>query len=339
MRRLPGPKAGLSRLGHHAARAKGFTLLEILVAVSLLSFIVLGLFAMFNQTQRAFRSSMTQSDILEAGRAVAQMIPRDLEQMTAGYRGGLKNFTFEVLGGVQPLTQNLPGAIAPNKLVRTNFLEDVFLLLRDNQTWVGIGYCVRLADTNGVLWLPEASPGQLGAGTLYRYTATLPFLYPSGAMRGLPQDPGVLYTAFRQACVSGSAASTNINNRICDGVVHFQFRTFATNGFPIFSDTTRTNGLFATNGLANGWVPVQQTRAFFSAVCPDNVLALDFYSNALPAVVEMELGLLEQYSYERYASIGSPAARLAYLQREETSTRVHLFRERVPIRNVDPSAY
>ena len=36
-----------------------FTLLEILVAVALLSFIVLGLFAMFNQTQRAFRQSMT----------------------------------------------------------------------------------------------------------------------------------------------------------------------------------------------------------------------------------------------------------------------------------------
>ena len=32
-------------------------------------------------------------------------------------------------------------------------------------------------------------------------------------------------------------------------------------------------------------------------------------------------------------------ARLAYLQREETSSRVHLLRQRIPIRNVDPLPY
>ncbi len=59
----------------------------------------------------------------------------------------------------------------------------------------------------------------------------------------------------------------------------------------------------------------------------------------MPAAVEMELGLLEQYTWERYNSIGDPAARLAYLQREDISSRVHLFRQRIPIRNVDPLAY
>ena len=59
-----------------------FTLIEILVAVGLLSVIVLGLLAAFNQTQRAFRSSLTQTDLLEAGRAVADMMVRDVEQMT-----------------------------------------------------------------------------------------------------------------------------------------------------------------------------------------------------------------------------------------------------------------
>ena len=67
------------------AGSRAFTLLEILVSVALLSFIVLGLFAMFNQTQRAFRMSMTQSDILEAGRAVMEMMPRELEQATMSY--------------------------------------------------------------------------------------------------------------------------------------------------------------------------------------------------------------------------------------------------------------
>jgi hypothetical protein len=53
----------------------------------------------------------------------------------------------------------------------------------------------------------------------------------------------------------------------------------------------------------------------------------------------MELGLLEQYAWERYNSIGNAAARLTYLQRPDISSSVHLFRQRIPIRNVDPSAY
>ena len=41
---------------------------------------------MFNQIQRAFRSSMTQVDKLEAGRAVTEMLPRELEQISpSGY--------------------------------------------------------------------------------------------------------------------------------------------------------------------------------------------------------------------------------------------------------------
>src|SRR5438552_855059 len=59
-----------------------FSLIEILITVGLLSFIILGLLLMFNQVQRAFRSSTTQADILEAGRAVADMLARELEEMT-----------------------------------------------------------------------------------------------------------------------------------------------------------------------------------------------------------------------------------------------------------------
>jgi hypothetical protein len=162
-----------------------FTLIEILVSISLLSFIVIGLFAMFSQTQRAFRLSMTQADILEAGRAVTEMIPRELEQIVpAGrpYPNGM-NFYAQMLNSA-PLTQSLPGTT----LVRTNLLQDCFLLLRQNQTWIGIGYCVRIADTNGVLWLPEAAPGRLGAGSLYRFQASTSFLESTG----LRQDPSGL---------------------------------------------------------------------------------------------------------------------------------------------------
>ena len=74
---------------------------------------------------------------------------------------------------------------------------------------------------------------------------------------------------------------------------------------------------------------------------PDNLAGLYFCSNAVPAAVEMEFGILEQQAWDRYNSIGTPAARLDYLQRTNyyLSSRVHIFRQRITIRNVDPLAY
>ena len=101
-----------SRITHHVSRftCPAFTLVEILVTVALLSFIILGLFAMFNQVQRAFRSSMNQVDQLEAGRAVTEMLPRELEQIDPG---GLPlshgvNFYVQILNST-PLTQCAAG--------------------------------------------------------------------------------------------------------------------------------------------------------------------------------------------------------------------------------------
>ncbi len=52
------------------------------MVVVLLSFIVLALMAVFNSTQAAFRASVTQTDVLESGRAVMEMISDDLRAMT-----------------------------------------------------------------------------------------------------------------------------------------------------------------------------------------------------------------------------------------------------------------
>src|SRR5450631_107530 len=60
-----------------------FTLVEIMVTVALLAVIILGLVAMFNQTRRAFTSSLTQVDVLESGRAAADLVGREMEQMAA----------------------------------------------------------------------------------------------------------------------------------------------------------------------------------------------------------------------------------------------------------------
>ena len=320
-----------SRVTHHA-----FTLVEILITVALLAIMTVGLFAVFGQVQRAFRSGMAQSDRLEAGRAVTELLPREFEQIIpsgAPYPNGV-NFYARVLDS-KPLTQSLPGT----SIMRTNLLQDCFILLRQNQTWVGIGYCVRTSDANGHLYLPEtgSGSGQMGVGSLYRYSATLNVLRSDG----LPADPSQLFSNF--VTYAAQPGSTLISNRICDGVVHFYLGTYATNGFPIvFGTRSGTNvawfrpDAFSVNPF---YITVRDALTVPNYSYPGNLAALYFLSNAVPASVELQLGILEQPSFERYNSIGAPAARLAYLQREEISGRVHLFRQRIPIRNVDPSAY
>jgi len=60
----------------------GFTMVEILVTMVLLSLIVLALMTVFNSTQKAFRSSLTQTDVLESGRLAMGLMVGDLEAMT-----------------------------------------------------------------------------------------------------------------------------------------------------------------------------------------------------------------------------------------------------------------
>jgi hypothetical protein len=330
----PTPRARRSTLHAPRSTSPAFTLVEILVTVALLSFIILGLFAMFNQVQRAFRSSMTQVDQLEAGRAVTELLPREIEQMIpSGYLYPTGVNFYVRMPNSTPLTQWLPGS---TPILRTNLLEDCFMLLRQNQIWTGIGYCVRTNDANGRLWLPECGPGQMGVGSLYRFVVSTNVIQ----YNGLPSNPAQLATAFANACLPGSAA---ISNRICDGIIHFHFRSFATNGFPIFGEIGLTNAFYRPDALSNFLRPstVRPALAIPALGYPDNLRGLYFYSNALPAAVQMEFGILEQQAWDRYNSIGTPAARLNYLQSTNyyLSSRVHLFRQRIPIRNVDPLAY
>ena len=323
----------VSRITFHVSRfpSSAFTLVEILVTMALLAFIMVGLFAAFNQVQRAFRSSMGQVDRLEAGRAVTELLPRDLEQLTP-CGANVVTFSAQVIPNETVLTQSLPGT----GLQRTNLLQDVFILTRQNQTWVGIGYCVRVSDASGNLLLPESGPGQLGVGSLYRFVTTTNVLKSDGTR----SDPSTLYTSFLNACATPSAV---ISNRICDGVIHFYVGAYATNGFPIFSDNSHTNAYFRTNALRVAppyyYLTLHPAQVVAKASYPNSVAWLYCWSNAVPAALEMQLGLLEQPAWERYNSIPAPAARLAYLQRSEVASSVHLFRQRVTIRNVDPSAY
>jgi type II secretory pathway pseudopilin PulG len=315
---------------------RAFSLIEIMVTVGLLSFIILGLLAMFNQTQRAFKSSITQTDVLEAGRATMDMLGRELEQMSpseapdylfGNVRTRATNFFVEFTpgfwpfsAGLTPLSQELPGS----GISRTNVVQRFFFLSKLNQDLMGIGYEVIPDDASGFV------------GSLYRFAGT--------NFRSGPVNLSAEFLKAASVSLQNAARGlpvTNVNgmavNRISDGVVHLRARAFARNGFML----TWTNSILYSNVFAlttrGPFTNVQNTAVYGVASADPIQGECYFMSNALPAYVEVELGILEPQVLRRYRSIESPAAQLAYLTNH--AAQVHLFRQRIPVRNLDSTAY
>jgi hypothetical protein len=300
-------------------------LIEIMVTVGLLSFIILGLLAMFQQTQRAFRSSMTQTDVLEAGRSVVEMIRGEIEQAApTHYQGrsdlGVNFFTEISTNYSSPLIQELPGLNLPRPF-RTNIVHRFFFLTRQNQDWIGTGYQVLFDDQNGYV------------GTLYRFSMTNPF-------RGGP------FVLADNPMANNNRIWTNIAgmSRIMDGVVHLRVRSFAANGFPIYGDGYSPNVYFRTNTFYTDFKVVRDARAYQGPPAPmsDGFAGCYFYRDSMPASVELELGILEPRVNQRYRAMPTfPAAAAQsgtrYLAGH--AAQVHVFRQRIPLRNADLSVY
>jgi len=299
-----GAAATFLRRGGAATRA--FTLVEILVVVVLMSLIVLALMAVFNSTQAAFRASLTQTDVLEGGRSVMGLLKSDLEAMTPSFNNGAVNFSvtnnplqYQLQSG--PLMQSL----AASGRLRTNVLEKIFFLTRQNTTWTGIGYVVNTTNANSI-------------NPLYRFSMTTNVLAGAG--------PAALYQAFTNAVSRGAWTNTSIMSHLVDGVVHLTVRAYDTNGY------------WMTNGYPIGYTHIAR-NAWFTPLALGEV-GFYMYSNTLPASVEIQLGLLEDRALQRAQALPDAVpvwARSNYLAQQ--AGKVHLFRQRIPIRNVDPAAY
>ena len=288
--------------------ARAFSLIEILVTVALLSVMIIGLVAMFGQVRRAFLSSLAQVDVLESGRAAADLIRRDVEQMAPCYAANGINF-YVVTGNNYALTSGFLDEQLANPNDRwTNLIQELFFLTPappSNGVWNGIGYRLQVTDEKNSI------------GTLYRYygnglTATNT-AFTSNNVNG---QVGILPNGAQGAFTQDNFLA----NRIIDGVTHFRILAFQTNGLPY--PVQKTNGVIRVQqgGYYPGW---EYNYAF--------------YSNIVPAYVEIELGILETAALERYRAFGpGTAAANSYLTNHPGA--IHLFRQRIPIRSYDPSA-
>ena len=279
-------------------RRAAFTLIEVMVVMVLLSLIVIALMAVFNSTQTAFRASITQTDVLESGRAAMDLMADDLRQVSPslGASNGAVNFYAAVPSGYQPLVQSL----VASSQQRTYVLENFFILNRDNQTWTGVGYAVNTNSTS--------------INSLYRFSASTNV---SAA------DPATLYNIFSNTIATNAWANMS---HLMDGVVGLTVRAFDTNGFWMtnFSDTY--GGQTVTNRNVRFVPPSYGESGFY------------MFSNSLPAAVEVEMSVLEDRTLQRVESLnGSVLAQSNYLAQQ--AGKVHVFRQRVSIPNVNPAAY
>jgi prepilin-type N-terminal cleavage/methylation domain-containing protein len=290
---------------------RGFTLIEVMVVVVLLSFIVLALMAVFNSTQKAFRASVTQTDVLEGGRATMDFMAADLRAMAPSFGqsngiNGAVNFCVTNYSSNMSLNQPMVGLIDPNTQ-RTNIQENFFVLSRNNlnghDSWIGTGYAVYVSPSN--------------LYSLYRFSTNYPVM-ASGGLSNL------FYADFRNFLLS-----PNNYSHLMDGVVDLRVKAFDADG--VWINTNRQNVI--TNSII-----------FSGSQFIPNEVGCIFYSNALPSSVEIEMGVLEDRTLQRAESLPnnlpSPSPndrRTLFLQSQ--AGQVHIFRERVSIQNVDPAAY
>jgi hypothetical protein len=250
---------------------------------------------MFYHVQRAFRAGVTQSDIMEGGRATMGLMTRELQEATATRIAFTTNLIAIPSAGTaawgESSAQDLPSGAA-----RKNFLQDISFLMQVNGNWKGISYRIE-------------NKGNGGVGTLYRLEETLPY----------ESNPYVasnaLYT-FSQQFFSSTIANNTNYHRVLEGVVHLYVNAYDTNGW-IYS---------------SAWLPTQNGGYAFTNYAEPAPVYVGYTNVVMPAYLEVELGVLEPSAIARFRAnqeVGG-AAPQNYLRRQVG--RTHLFRQRISIR-------
>ena len=306
-----GPaRSAVSIVNRKSRIVNGFTLIEVMVVVVLLSLNVLALMAVFNSTQAAFRASVTQAGVLDDGRAAMDLMASDLRAMSPSHDRSFNavNFNVYVLSQVSPpspLIQPMVGGSSQ----RTNVLESFYILSRGNQngvpTWYGVGYAVAATNASGGLY------------PLYRFATN----YPVASA-----NPVFMFTHDFFVFLGNVSGGSHL----MDGVVALTVRAYDVNG-----------GLMTTNiiTVASGRGATNQNVYYFPPIPPvGGQVGFGMYSNTLPASVEIEMGVLEDRALQRAESLNfNLKVQSNYLS--GAAGAVHVFRQRVTIPNVDPSAY
>ncbi len=266
--------------------------MEMMVAVALLAIIISALLTMFYQTQRAFRGGANQVDVLEGGRAAAQMVGRELQEIYPAPNSNVVDILVVPDPSGQPLVQTLPGGEQ-----RANLLQNLTFVTRFNDDWTVIAY--RVADAD------------LGVGALFRWSCQTNFSQLQGV---------VDYAA------AGWVPDPVMDSRVIDGVIHFRVLAYDADGRLIPAENVRfspASSLPAVGGVG---------YAFPTNFVLGPLVSQAGNLPVLPASIELELGILDPQTLASFrARTNTPSFNPQQYLRDRAS-RVHLFKQRIPIR-------
>jgi prepilin-type N-terminal cleavage/methylation domain-containing protein len=306
--------SALKSLSVRANRA--FSLTELLVAISLLTVIVLALYSMFDQTQKALHAGVGQTDVMESGRSAMDLLVREVERARAV---GVANVTnFAVLKQYpQDAGYPLPGIL--DNLHRDTPLTELFYLTpTGGRLWTAMGWFV--ADENNPT--VAVNPGQLGS--LYRYEApdSIGSRGPivTNVLRNSP-NYGLSFAHFWDDFLSDGLRKTNAS-RLVDGVVFFRTFPFDSRGRILDERIFALTNVY--NPLPNDVTVAVLPRRLFTA----------FSNQAMPYALEVEFGVLPPRLLNQYRSLDNFPLQTNFLAKH--SSEILIFRQRIPFRTALP---
>ncbi|MEY2789591.1 MAG: hypothetical protein RLZZ34_2734 [Verrucomicrobiota bacterium] len=151
------------------SRAGAFSLLELMISVGLLTVIILALYAMFDQTQKAFRQSLNQADLSEGGRSALDLMVRSVERAASPQAQDALHMV------VRPANATGYELVFPGEAAQANrtqplrFDELFFTYPAGGGLWHVAGLFIGTLDAGPVVSTPVA-----GLGSLYLYDEALP---------------------------------------------------------------------------------------------------------------------------------------------------------------------
>jgi len=306
--------------------SRGFSLLEMLIGIGILSVVVLALYSLFDQTQKALRANINQVDVSEGGRAVMELLVRDVSRASAS--GINTNYIIarrsdDIQQIVQPgtnlvvmrttagLTGNPWQTVFGDNWRRQTALHELFYLVEQQPgRWVGAGLFVAGED-------PMTTVD--GVGTLWRYEDTSPQAV-QGARAG--EQVAILNNRF----LNNTAYRTNFASRLIDGVVFFRVTAFGPQGQPLDDKLLWEIQNSQTPYAIPGDVVIGPSLSG----PPFPVNGTFFRNQTLPSAIEIELGILPPQLVDQYRSLSDvPAVRNRFLT--NNAPNVLVFRQRIPL--------
>jgi hypothetical protein len=289
---LPGLRSTIRNPQSAIRNCKALTIIEMLVSTTLLVFIVLGLTAMFVETQRAFKAGIRQSTMTDAGHTIIDMVAADLSQLADAQNPAITNLFWGAFTNQDTFQYQDYSKVA----FRTNQLQEIFALIHTNTQWLGIGYVV----SNPV-------PGDSSTLTLYRYVVST----------NAPLLDNSLFFPFLTNAFQSLQLGAHFD-RVADGVIHLDIHVFDQYGneygaveYPV------ANGFYQF-----GYPAAAHTNTIPGS--PANVVP----RAGLPNSIQLEVGVLEPEALEQLRAL-PVSAQPAFLG--NAGGKIQIFRQNIPI--------